>query len=524
MKIYKILSLVGLVGTVLTTTVSCKKDFLNNSPTSQIPTEEVFKTTQGARAAINGIHSIMFESTDHNAFGYPSIALMSDLMGGDMGMNRQGSGWFVTAYWYRDVNPQGTGNYMWGFYYDIINNANHIIQNIAGAKGTQADRDEIKAQALSYRAWAYFQLVNYYQLSYKSTSLAVAGTTRFAVIAPATPSTALGVPLYTEPTKIAKPRATLQEVYNQIIGDLDTALLLFTSSGNTRKDKTQIDIQVAKGIYARVALTMQNFTKAATMAREARGGYPLMSKTELTGGFNRIYTSEWIWGSVINAEQSGIYASFISQMDNTLNGSYASQQTRTMSVAFFDSTNAANDPNCIKRYAVDDYRRGWATKDSILRVGRWRPFYAQKKFVTQTANTFIADFPMMRASEMYLIEAEALAQQGSVPQANTVLAEFGVTRQPSYVATFATKNAVVQEVWRQRRLELWGEGFAFTDAKRNMATANTGVTPVGGVYYGFGRFIQIVEKTQVAPASADLIFKIPNSELNQNQGCIQNPL
>lgn len=523
MKISKILSLAGLVGAVLTTSVSCKKDFLNNLPTSQVETQELFKTTQGARAAINGMHSIMFESTDHNAFGMPSIALMSDLMGGDMGMNRQGSGWFVTAFWYRDVNPSGTGSYMWGFYYDIINNANHIIKYIDAADGPQADKDEIKAQALTYRAYIYFQLANYYQMSYKSSTFAMPNGTRFAEIATGTPATALGVPLYTEPTKTANPRASLQEVYTQITSDLDQAIALFTSSGNARKDKTQIDIQVAKGIYARVALTMNNWQKAATMAQEARQGYGLMSEGEIKGGFNRIYTPEWIWGSEINAEQSGIYASFIAQMDNELEGSYASQQTRTISLAFFDSV--SSDPLAIKRLPANDYRRAWGTRDSILRVGRWKYFYPQRKFRAQKNNTFVADFPLMRASEMYLIEAEALAQLNQLPNANSVLAEFAVTRQPGYTANFGTKNDLVREVWRQRRFELWGEGFAFTDAKRNMAVpASTGVTPLPGIYYGFGRYLQVVEKAQVLPGDPDLLFKATGSELNQNPGFIQNPL
>lgn len=524
MKISNILSIAGLAALALTS-ASCKKDFLNNYPTSQVETGELFKTTQGARAAVNGIHSIMFETTaDHNSFGYPSIALMSDLMGGDMGMNRTGSGWFVTAFWYRDVAPDNTGAYMWGFYYDIINNANHIITKIDNATGPQSDKQEIRAQALTYRAWAYFQLMTYYQFPYANGAFVVGESgSRLGVIDPdASRSEALGVPIYTEPTQIAKPRATLEEVYTQITNDLDAAIRSFDSASIVRTDKSQINVDVAKGIYARVALTKRDWTKAANMARDARQGYTLMNKSELVGGFNRIYTPEWIWGSEINAEQSGIYASFISQMDNELPGSYASQQTRVISQSFFDSVSF--DVQAIKRMPADDYRRGWATKDSILRVGRMRYFYPQRKFRAQKANTFVADFPLMRASEMYLIEAEAKAQSGDLGGATTVLQEFGISRSPSYsTAGLTSRNLIVQEVWRQRRFELWGEGFAFTDAKRNMAPFVNGVTAVTGIFYGFGRYLQVAERPTIQPGSALLIFKIPGSELNQNPGFIQNP-
>ena len=74
---------------------SCKKDFLENRPTDQVATENVFKTIDGAESAVQGIHRMMYELADDDLFGYPSIALLWDLMGDDMALSGFGAGWFV---------------------------------------------------------------------------------------------------------------------------------------------------------------------------------------------------------------------------------------------------------------------------------------------------------------------------------------------------------------------------------------------------------------------------------------------
>ena len=68
----------------------------------------------------------------------------------------------------------------------------------------------------------------------------------------------------------------------------------------------------------------------------------------------------------------------------------------------------------------------------------------------------------MRASEMVLIEAEAYAQQGHEAKAAEVLKVLMTNRQPGW--NKPTVN--VEEVYLQRRIELWGEGFTYFDLKR----------------------------------------------------------
>lgn len=80
--------------------------------------------------------------------------------------------------------------------------------------------------------------------------------------------------------------------------------------------------------------------------------------------------------------------------------------------------------------------------------------------------------PLMRVEEMKLIEIEAAGMQ-DLTRGKQLLTEFAKTRDPQYVygkhneAYYNTKTSEFQnEVWWQRRVELWGEGFATFDIKR----------------------------------------------------------
>ena len=74
--------------------------------------------------------------------------------------------------------------------------------------------DFIKAQALTYRAFSFYQLVQLYADRYD-----IGGA-----------NTHLGIPLVTEPTQKGQARSTVADVYAQINTDLDEAIAFFTSS------------------------------------------------------------------------------------------------------------------------------------------------------------------------------------------------------------------------------------------------------------------------------------------------------
>ena len=77
------------------------------------------------------------------------------------------------------------------------------------------------------------------------------------------------------------------------------------------------------------------------------------------------------------------------------------------------------------------------------------------------------DVPLMRMEEMYLIRAEALAMAGDLAGGKQALVSLVSTRNPQYSCDdIATAADFQQEVFFQKRVELWGEGLIFFDCKR----------------------------------------------------------
>ncbi|WP_435263776.1 RagB/SusD family nutrient uptake outer membrane protein [Tenacibaculum sp. nBUS_03] len=111
----------------------------------------------------------------------------------------------------------------------------------------------------------------------------------------------------------------------------------------------------------------------------------------------------------------------------------------------------------------------------------------------------------MRASEMYLIEAEAKAEAGDLNGAKQVLLELVKARDAvATLSTATTKEALVNEILVERRKELYGElGVSWFDLKRR----NKGISRKGGAYRW---------EVEFPAGNARWTFKIPQDEIDKN--------
>ncbi len=77
-------------------------------------------------------------------------------------------------------------------------------------------------------------------------------------------------------------------------------------------------------------------------------------------------------------------------------------------------------------------------------------------------------------------------------------------------------QALIDEIFFHRRIELWGEGFRFTDLKRTNSTMSR-----AGIPNHLPALIQVV----TIPAG-DIRWEwlFPQDELNANKALLQNPL
>ncbi len=495
MKLFnKNLVWVALIAAVFTGT-SCSKDYLQLDPPTVLTPENIFSSTKNALAAINGMHRLNYvQWYGSQAYGGISGNMIDiELLGEDFVMTNQANGWFVSEYrWLSHRSETSTMvRFHYGYFYVFIGNANMIIANIDKASGPDAEKNFIKGQALAYRAWAYHQLVQTFGKRY------VAGGD----------NTGLAVSLVLEPRSGSLPRNTVEEVYTQINKDIDEAIALLAPI-TTRPDKSHINVNVAKGIKARVALTQQAWGVAAQNAAEARAGFALMNNTQYLQGFSDQANPEFIWAyKHIDAHPTYFY-SFYAYLGN------------------FSSTNTRGNPKAIYSVlydqitATDIRKQLWdptGTNAAFPRVtdGTRRP-YMTRKFLLANPGNSNGDLNMMRASEMYLIEAEALARVGN-READARAALFTLARQrdASYVLSTNTGAALIEEILTQRRIELWGEGFRFYDLKR----LNLPLNRNNGNHDN-----TLAQKMDEPAGTANWQFMIPRVEIDYTNGVVtQNP-
>lgn len=472
----------------------CKKEYLDTKPSNAVISEVVFTNTDGAYVALDGIYrwTYSYSGGNHSNFGQKTTDMVADLMGNDMVVHSSGYGWFNTDYRYTaqlSATETSRSYLTWYYYYRIINNANLILVDIDKAAGEQADKDNIKGQAYALRAHSYFYLVNLFQQTYKGNE--------------GKP----GVPIYKTPTSIGAPRGTVQQVYDLIIADLTEAETLLT--GKTQKVMSHINVNTVQAIRARVALQMEDYATAASYANKARQGHTPMSTAQYQAGFSKINDDnpEWLWGAEVITDQATVYASFYSQIDVT-NGGYA----------------ALGGQKKITKWLYDQIPAGDVRKTVFQAPGTGTPTspdYNQRKLRVPVAGSWAADYLYMRAGEMYLAEAEALARTGQDATARTVLETLIKARYPAYTAAGLSGGALVSEILLQRRIEMWGEGLALLDIKR----LKTGLSrPSGAGNHGTPSYDPIVYN--LADQDPKFLMRIPQAEIDASDALTatdQNP-
>lgn len=470
----------------------CSKDYLNTAPTSSISGSAVFESADNMKMAINGLNRLLrkqwFSSQGWNGQG-TTMLYYGEYPGDELTVYL--TGWTNTICGkYHDSSTSTYDYHPWHVYYMIIGNANSIIENVGKASGLQTDLDYIHAQALTYRAYAYYYLSQLYG--------------RRWVDAGAPESKAVVLRLDTSTGD--QPLCTLSELYAQIYADLDEAISLYNKSYD-RKSTDVMGKDVAYAIYSRIALAKQDWETAYKMAKTVidSKGYSLMSVDEYRKGFCHA-NNEWIWYLVGNEQEDLYYYSFAAYVGWNVQASQCRTYPKCMSKQiytqipttdirkkmFLDPDNpyygeapetpskisytaasgkisATASVNLAYQYAKDvDFLNGHAG----FPLTTFTPYiYMQFKFAkdSKVVGTAITDVPLMRLSEMYLNAAEAACMQGNVTEAKKLMTELvkNTKRDPEYDnSNISGQQAMLDHIKLYTKIELWGEGFNWFNIKR----------------------------------------------------------
>jgi hypothetical protein len=474
---------------------ACKKNYLDTKPSDAIPGENGITNISDATALINGMHRTMYARYNaQGEGGQGSIMIVSDALGEDLVMSALGNNWFITTVrWTDHRNINGAYNYfVYQFYYQLIANANLLINSIDNITGDTGDKELLKSEALTYRAWCYYNLVQFFGKRY------VAGAT----------NSQLGVPLVLTTTTEGLPRATVEAVYTQINKDLDDAIAGFANA-NPRPNKSHLNMNVANAIKARVALTQQNWTVAISSAVEARAGFSLMNNAQYLEGFNSVSNPEWIWASDQTEEQGIGFANYFAYMSSNYNSTNIRTNPKLINSTLYNQIPATD----VRKQVWDP--TGAAIPASLVAPGGLRRPYMTRKFLATSQSSSVGDIPHVRVAEMYLIEAEAKARSSDEPGARTALFTLINNRDASYVMSANSGQALINEILFHRRVELWGEGFRFFDLKRlNLPLNRNGANHTASVALVF----------DIPAGDNQWEFLFPQTEVNANRALIQNPL
>ena len=431
---------------------ACSSDYLDIEDREYLDSDAAREAAgHNPDAFLNGMwaHLVDMYNSSHDAFNFMSVLHACDWAGEDMVFANPQTNYFIWDYQLDNrMNNYRRVYVNWSTFYTAISKANEVIGLYPGLEADNDDGKALLGQALAYRGFSYDYLIQLFR-----PYLGADGKIKYD---------SKGLPIYLteadgftlEELQELQGVNTVKAVLDQAQSDLEKAVALLEECGFERANKDYIDANVANGLLARHYLLTQQWDKAALAASKARNGYKPMNETQLHDGLVSITANpEIMWGFIHSTETSTIYASFFSHISNLAPG-YTGIGYKTVCI----------DARLYSQIADDDYRKSLYNGpegDSSQPTASARYPYANLKFGDD--GNWTMDYTYMRAAEMYLIEAEALARQGKGVDAAKVLGELMANRQPSWNKASVT----VEDVLLQRRIELWGEGFVFFDLKRN---------------------------------------------------------
>lgn len=495
--------------------VSCGDDFLSEEPITNISSVTVNTSEEGANAAVTGlVRQMQRQFTDLkngnlNASGETFFAnIYGEALGPD---NNVGE---ATNYMRTGIKPANfryaTGwwpSWMYKYCYSIIGSANSILTNLS-EDPTNDNELWLKASALTMRAHAYTRLMQVYAPRWIDSN----NGEKHCIVLRIKSG---------EPNE--KQFNTCNEVYDQLYKDLNDAIAYFEKSSKKRGNQLFfVDENVARGIYARLALLKDDYQTAQKMAHDARQDYTIMSEKDYLSGFST-QNDEWMWAPAM--DPLGIYYwgfgahyacnghyvkswGYSSSMQYSLYKHFSETDVRSQlyfgplcvkhapEIAakygvteedFFNPNNYSNQTYGIsitgsgsspkgknkamwdfikeygKRFASllpEDIKGIYLTNSKGLSIG------VQYKFQGLPDGYTSCWPPYMRAGEMLLIEAEAAYHNSDYSTTVSCLTELMAKRDPNYTIPATSGEALLDEVKLQRRLELWGEGFNWFDYKR----------------------------------------------------------
>jgi hypothetical protein len=449
----------------LTVIGSCKKGFLEITPTGQFLTQNYYANRDQAFTGLVAVYDVMRK----NAGGFDNIITMMNAGSDDnvAGGGGASDGTGMQGFSNFTINPNTVPQSFWTDHYQGVFRANTLLQKMPGVPMDAAEKNRFTAEAKTLRAIYYFNLVRMFK----------------------------NVPLILDPISTADIYSVTQaapaDVYAQIEKDLNEAIPNLPGTVVPATEAGRLTKGAAQAMLGKVYLYNSKKAEAAAMLALVNGtpGQPNQYGNRLLAKFSDL----WVFTNKYNAES--ILEAAHSSQSNADWGFWGSSADEGNSAAQMVGPRSYSK---VGANAPDIYTSGWSFNvwtqnfyDLIKSDPRFEATVldmktlaaaGQAKYIEGYQNTgyFIRKFIPMRSdirtgggavelnfqqndyiirlADTYLLEAEALGGTGARAQAllDAVRARVGAASVPVSLAAIKT----------ERRIELAGEGHRFFDLVR----------------------------------------------------------
>lgn len=436
------------------TLVSCDQ-WLDVDPEYSQDAENFFNTEEDFQRAVIGVYDLM--QTNFLQVWIGEIASDNSIAGGESVNDTQG------LHEIDNMVHGGVNNELrdvMRFNYAGITRANFIFEN--QNKLDFPAKERLLAEVAFMRAYFYFTLVNYF------------GDMPLIV------DRRISINEVTQSTRTPK-----AQIYEQIERDLDRAISVLPWRN---AEVGRITKGAAMALKGKVLLYQQKFTQAAQVLDELittnQAGYDLFPDMKAMWLAANQNISEDVFTIQHSGLQGGDYGCFVCLQGNPAVGFHS---IRNYVGPFYGDGNSYNLPTQdLYDFYGNDPRREVAILDldafiaaqpnrseiSYAIGGGGHTGYYNNKYIKRADERGLPDddltsplnYRAIRFADVLLMAAEAFAQTGNDARART---ELNKVRARAGVPNITSSgNQLLEDIYRERRLELAGEGYRFWDLVR----------------------------------------------------------
>lgn len=403
------------IGGMALMAVAC--DYTDLQPTDQIGDEMIFSSVSALEQTVTGAYAQM---------SVKQIIRVTAVLSDDVIKGGQNGGAGDDTYQWTYTASTGEHADVWSKEYNVINQVNRILKGAENIEATteeeQASKNNSIATAKFLRAYNSLELLLFFSNIENEDSY--------------------GIPYVLEPIVLETPgRNTVGECFNYMIQDLTEARPLLAQS--TPDNPAYVSQTAVDALLARIYLYKKDYGKAYQYANAALQQKPFATMNEYAD----------IWSDTSDADIIWKLKRLVGE--------------ETIGTIFWSSDNSSSfeaAPELINSYPAGDIRLNLFIGDGVDRDGV--AVKRVNKYKGTEANVGLADGKILRASEMQLIKAEAIAHT-NLDEANGLLNEFRRERIEGWIdQNYNTEDAFLEELLLERRRELCYEGHRFFDMRR----------------------------------------------------------